>query len=112
MWRNGGILALKFKAECTIWLNIRPHYTQRPENGSMQALIIDIYIVLNETTDNQFIVLSQISKQYYITEVKWALKRVWLTFVLWCTLIIENDLFYFNDIDPVINFHFRVGNKE
>jgi len=69
MWRNGGTLVLKFKAEYSISINIRPHYMQRPENGSMQALITDNYIVLNETTGIHLIAVSQISKHYYIAEV-------------------------------------------
>jgi len=69
MWRNEGTLILKFKAECTILINIRLHYTQRPENGSMQVIITDTYIALNETTDTHFIAASQISKQYYIADV-------------------------------------------
>ena len=78
----------KFKAECAILINIRLHYTQHPENGSMQIIITDTYIVLNETTDTHFIAVSQISKQYYIADVNWAPKRVWLTFILWWTLVI------------------------
>jgi hypothetical protein len=60
---------MKFKAECTTLINIRTHHTQRPENGSMQVIITDNYTVLNESTDNHLIVVSQISKQYCTAEV-------------------------------------------
>jgi len=81
MWRNGGALIMKFKAECTTLINIRPHCTLRPENGSMQVIITDNYTVLNEITATHFFAVSQISKQYCIAELNWAPQRLCLTYV-------------------------------
>jgi hypothetical protein len=64
MWCIGGTLIMKFKAQCTILVNIRPHYMQRSENGSVQVITTDNYIELNESTDTHSISVSQVSKQY------------------------------------------------